>query len=88
MASKVPVISTNTGGLPEVNIDGVTGFTSNVGDIDDMAANALKILTDPITHSQFRENAYNKAKEFDINNILPQYEAVYARVLNRAVIAE
>jgi N-acetyl-alpha-D-glucosaminyl L-malate synthase BshA len=88
MASKVPVISTNTGGLPEVNIDGVTGFTSNVGDIEDMAANALKILTDPITHSQFRENAYNKAKEFDINNILPQYEAVYARVLNRAVIAE
>lgn len=88
MASKVPVISTNTGGLPEVNINGVTGFTSNVGDIDDMAANALKILTDPITHSQFRENAYNKAKEFDINNILPQYEAVYARVLNRAVIAE
>lgn len=88
MASKVPVISSNTGGLPEVNISGVTGFTSNVGDIDDMAANALKILTDPITHSQFKENAYNKAKEFDINNILPQYEAVYARVLNRAVIAE
>ncbi|UPT66850.1 MAG: N-acetyl-alpha-D-glucosaminyl L-malate synthase BshA [Sphingobacteriales bacterium JAD_PAG50586_3] len=82
MASKVPVISTNTGGLPEVNINGVTGFTSNVGDIDDMAANALKILTDPITHSQFKENAYNKALEFDINNILPQYEAIYARVLN------
>lgn len=88
MASKVPVISTNTGGLPEVNINGVTGFTSNVGDIDDMAANALKILTDPITHSQFKENAYKKALEFDINNILPQYEAIYARVLNKAVAAE
>ena len=85
MASKVPVISTNTGGLPEVNINGVTGFTSNVGDIDGMAANALKILTDPITHSQFKENAYKKALEFDINNILPQYEAIYARVLNKAV---
>lgn len=88
MASKVPVISTNTGGLPEVNIHGVTGFTSNVGDVDDMAANALKILTDPITHSQFKENAYNKALEFDINNILPQYEAVYAKVLNAAVAAK
>lgn len=88
MASKVPVISSNTGGLPEVNISGVTGFTSNVGDIDDMAANALKILTDPITHSQFRENAYNKALEFDINNILPQYEAIYARVLNKSAAAE
>jgi N-acetyl-alpha-D-glucosaminyl L-malate synthase BshA len=88
MASKVPVISTNTGGLPEVNINGVTGFTSNVGDIDGMAANALKILTDPITHSQFKENAYKKALEFDINNILPQYEAIYARVLNKAVAAE
>lgn len=85
MASKVPVISTNTGGLPEVNIHGVTGFTSNVGDVDDMAANALKILTDPITHSQFKENAYNKAMEFDINNILPQYEAIYAKVLNKTV---
>jgi N-acetyl-alpha-D-glucosaminyl L-malate synthase BshA len=88
MASKVPVISTNTGGLPEVNIHGVTGFTSNVGDVDDMASNALKILTDPITHSQFKENAYNKALEFDINNILPQYEAVYAKVLNAAVAAK
>jgi N-acetyl-alpha-D-glucosaminyl L-malate synthase BshA len=88
MASKVPVISTNTGGLPEVNIHGVTGFTSNVGDVDDMAANALKILTDPITHSQFKENAYNKAIEFDINNILPQYEAVYAKVLNAAMAAK
>jgi N-acetyl-alpha-D-glucosaminyl L-malate synthase BshA len=88
MASKVPVISTNTGGLPEVNINGVTGFTSSVGDIDGMAANALKILTDPITHSQFKENAYKKALEFDINNILPQYKAIYARVLNKAVAAE
>lgn len=86
MASKVPVISTNTGGLPEVNIHGVTGFTSNVGDVDDMAANALKILTDPITHSHFKENAYNKAMEFDINNILPQYEAIYAKVLNKTVV--
>jgi N-acetyl-alpha-D-glucosaminyl L-malate synthase BshA len=85
MASKVPVISTNTGGLPEVNINGITGYTSNVGDVDDMAANALKILTDPITHAQFRENAYKKALEFDIHNILPKYEAIYAKVLDKAL---
>lgn len=81
MASKVPVISTNTGGLPEVNINGITGYTSNVGNVDEMAANALKILENPTTHAQFRDNALAQALRFDINAILPQYEEVYNRVL-------
>jgi len=81
MAAKVPVISTNTGGIPEVNIQGVTGYLSDVGDIDDMAKNAISILSNAETLAQFRENAYAKAKEFDINNILPMYLSVYNKAL-------
>ncbi|MBK8502272.1 MAG: N-acetyl-alpha-D-glucosaminyl L-malate synthase BshA [Saprospiraceae bacterium] len=81
MACEVPVISSNVGGLPEVNIDGVTGFTSDVGDIDKMAANALRILENPEMLAQFRANAFAQAKRFDIDLILPQYEAYYHEVL-------
>lgn len=81
MASHVPVISTNTGGLPEVNIDGETGFTSNVGDVEDMAKNAEIILSSDATLQQFRENAYRRAQQFEMKNILPMYEDLYARVL-------
>lgn len=81
MASRVPVISTNTGGLSEVNIHGVTGFLSNVGDVDDMAANAMKILSDDKVLEQFRKNAYEQAMKFEIEKILPQYEKVYEKVL-------
>ncbi|HTF05856.1 MAG TPA: N-acetyl-alpha-D-glucosaminyl L-malate synthase BshA [Bacteroidia bacterium] len=85
MASHVPVISTNTGGLPEVNIHGVTGYTSNVGDVDDMAKNALKILSDEGTLQKFKHDAYEHAKKFDLRNILPLYEQMYARVLKEQV---
>ena len=80
MACEVPVISTNTGGLPELNVHGVTGFLSNVGDIEDMVRNAQYILQDenlPV----FKANALARAQEFDISNIVPKYENYYHKVL-------
>ena len=81
MAWSVPVISSNSGGLPEVNFDGVSGYLSNVGDIENMAENALKILKDDETLEQFRTNALNVAKQFDIKNILPLYENLYLQAI-------
>lgn len=81
MAMKVPVISTNSGGLPEVNIQGKTGFLSNVGDVEDMSKNALTLLKDEVLLEQFRHNAFAQAKKFDIEKILPQYEKVYNQLL-------
>ena len=84
MAMHIPVISTNTGGLPEVNINGVTGYLSNVGDIDDMAANAIKLLSDENLLSKFKINAFNQAKKFDINSVLPMYEKLYQELTSKA----
>lgn len=81
MACKVPVISSNTGGLPELNVNGITGFMSNVGDIEDMAANAVYILEDDSRLAQFKENALNQAKEFDLSLILPLYVNYYLEVI-------
>ena len=81
MACKVPVISSNSGGLPEVNVDGVSGFLSNVGDTDDMASNALKILSDNKTLAEFKQNAYAIAKKYDIKYILPMYEELYQKAM-------
>lgn len=81
MACEVPLISTNAGGLPELNINGKTGFLSDVGDIEDMTKNALFILHDE-NLTEFKQNALQRAKDFDISKILPQYEAVYNEVLN------
>lgn len=77
MASKVAVISTNTGGLPEVNIDGKTGYLSEVGDVNKMASDTLSLLIDNEKLNAFKENALAHAHTFDLPNILPQYEAVY-----------
>ncbi len=85
MASKVPVISTNSGGIPEVNINGYSGYLSNVGDVEEMANNAIHILKDNVTLSIFKNNAYEQAKKFDIAKILPMYEDLYARVLKTAI---
>jgi N-acetyl-alpha-D-glucosaminyl L-malate synthase BshA len=85
MACEVPVISSNAGGLPEVNIHGQTGFLANVGDIDAMARYAWEILSDEKTHKKFRQNALAQAKKFDIDKILPQYEAYYEHVLQACV---
>lgn len=81
MAWSVPVISSNSGGLPEVNFDGKSGYLSDVGDIDAMATNALKILNNNETLNTFKENALEVAKQFDIVNILPLYEAIYEQAL-------
>ena len=81
MACEVPVISSNIGGLPEVNIHGETGFLSNVGAIDEMAKNALTLLESPELLSRFRQNAFKQAKRFDIGVILPQYEDYYNEVM-------
>ncbi|MBC7439029.1 MAG: glycosyltransferase, partial [Flavobacterium sp.] len=81
MAWSVPVISSNSGGLPEVNFDGISGYLSNVGDIDDMAKNALKILSDEVILTAFKKNALITAKQFDIKNILPLYEELYHKAL-------
>jgi len=77
MASKVAVISTNTGGLPEVNIDGKTGYLSEVGDVNKMAKDTLSLLKDKDKLNAFKTNALAHAYTFDLPNILPQYEAVY-----------
>lgn len=81
MAAEVPVISSNAGGLPEIIVDGYCGYMSNVGDVEDMAKNALKILKDDIVYATFKANALKQAELFDIENIVPQYEALYKRVL-------
>lgn len=85
MACEVPVISSNIGGIPEVNIHGETGYLSNVGDVKDMAQNAVKILKDPALLQQFRKNALAQAKRFDIDAILPQYEDYYEQVIAKAM---
>ena len=84
MAWSVPVISSNSGGLPEVNFDGISGYLSNVGDVDSMAANALKILTDDATLARFRGSALEIAQQFDIKKILPLYEALYHEAINNS----
>lgn len=82
MACEVPVISSNAGGIPELNIDGVTGFLSEVGDVEGMTKNALYIL-DKKNLFNFKENALKRAKEFDISNILPLYENYYRKVIEK-----
>lgn len=81
MACKVPVISSNSGGLPEVNVEGVSGYLSNVGDLDDMALKAVKILENKETLAQFKHNAYVVAKKYDIQYILPMYEELYQKAI-------
>lgn len=83
MALGVPVISTNGGGLPEVNVDGVSGYLSEVGDIESMAANAIKILGDDAALSEFKKSALGVARQFDIKNILPMYEALYREAIQQ-----
>ena len=85
MAAEVPVISTNAGGLPEININGFSGFMSNVGDVEDMSKNAISILSDPLIHQQFKTNAFTQAKRFGIDTIVPKYEALYERVMGGKV---
>lgn len=86
MACEIPVISTNVGGLPELNIHGKTGFLSDVGDVEDMTKNAMVIL-DKDNLQTFKKNALERAKEFEISKIMPIYEAVYQEVLKHTTEA-
>jgi len=79
MINRVPVISSNAGGIPEVNLEGVTGFLSDVGDVEGMAENALKILGDDKNLEKFKENAVKSAGRFDILKVLPLYENLYEK---------
>ena len=82
MAWGVPVISSNTGGLPEVNFDGISGYLSDVGNTQEMSQNAIKILENESTLLEFKNNATTTAKQFDIKNIVTLYENLYKNVLN------
>jgi len=82
MACEVPVISSNAGGIPEININNLTGFLSNVADVDDMAKNAIMLLENEKMLADFKQNALEQAKVFHIKNILPIYEACYKKTLN------
>jgi len=82
MAAKTAVISTNTGGLPEVNIHGVTGYLSDLGDVQDMADNAVSILENDEILETFKENAREHTKKFSLENILPVYEGIYKSCYN------
>jgi L-malate glycosyltransferase len=84
MACGLPVISTNTGGLPEVNRHGVTGMMSDVGDVEDMAKNVLFLLSDENRLRKFKQNALLRARDFSLEKILPQYENLYNSVLTTA----
>ncbi len=84
MACKVPVISSNAGGLPELNVDGVTGFLKDVGDVDGMAESAIYILEDETRLKTFKDNSLARAKEFDLSIILPVYESYYEEVIEKS----
>ena len=81
LACEVPVISSNAGGIPEINVQGKTGFMSNVGDYADMAKNAIHILESDERLAEFKRNAYAHAQTFSIEKILPVYEAYYKKVI-------
>lgn len=82
MACSVPVISSNVGGLPELNVDGVTGFLDEVGDIEKMAQHAIYILEDNTRLDTFKSAALARAKEFELSLILPVYEQYYQQVID------
>ena len=81
MACSVPLISTNAGGLPEINIEGKTGFQSNVGDIESMSRNAIYILSDEERLKEFKLAAIEQARKFEKHHVIPQYERLYEEVI-------
>ncbi len=88
LACKVPIITTNAGGLPELNIDDYCGYMCDVGDIDDMANKAITILSNEDTLRYFKENALKRAQDFDLKKILPMYIDYYNEVLQQSLVAE
>ena len=88
MASGVPVISSNTGGIPEVNKQGVTGFLSHVGDVEEMSKNAIHILSDESRLKTFKSKAREEAARFDIHHIVPQYEDIYKETIKMCLFTQ
>jgi N-acetyl-alpha-D-glucosaminyl L-malate synthase BshA len=82
MAAATPVISSNTGGLPEVNIHGKTGYLTDVGDVEAMASFAVSLLSDKEQLTAFKQQAYAHASLFDVDKIVPQYEALYQQIVH------
>ena len=82
MAAGIPVVSSNIGGLAHLNINGVTGYTSAVGDLAKMSNDAISLLSDKRKYNEFAQNALSVAKKYDICEILPLYEAVYREALD------
>ena len=85
MASGVPVISTNAGGLPEINEDGLTGFLADIGDVATMSKKAIQLLSNESLLQQFKQNAFDHAQKFDIDTIVPVYEELYNSFLVQKV---
>jgi L-malate glycosyltransferase len=83
MACQVPVISSNAGGIPEINIHGVTGFLSDIGDVDSMATHAISLLKDEDLLNEFKKNALVQANNFHIDKILPNYEDLYIKLIKQ-----
>ncbi|MFA6275662.1 MAG: N-acetyl-alpha-D-glucosaminyl L-malate synthase BshA [Pedobacter sp.] len=86
MACKVPVITSNAGGLPELNIDDYCGYMCEVGDIEDMANKAITILSNEDTLNYFKENALKRAQDFDLKKILPMYIDYYKEVIEKSLV--
>jgi len=84
MACKVPIITSNAGGLPELNVDGFCGYMSNVGDVEDMAAKAISILENDEVLNRFKENAFTRAQDFDLKKILPFYIELYNKIIAKS----
>ena len=83
MASKVPVVSSNAGGLSEINIHGKTGYLTDANDIKSMSNYAISILENPKVLEEFKIRAFNKAESFDINKVVPIYEKIYSKALKQ-----
>jgi glycosyltransferase involved in cell wall biosynthesis len=81
MAAGVPVVTSNAGGLSEINVQGETGYLCDVGDVNAMGQHALKILEDPEILKQFKQRAAAHARKYDIHQIIPVYEKLYERFL-------
>jgi N-acetyl-alpha-D-glucosaminyl L-malate synthase BshA len=86
MAAGVPVVSTNAGGLPEIMVQGVTGYMGNIGDVQTMSQQAIDILQFDERLNEFKQNAAQHAKRFDIHNIVPLYEQLYDEVLSKELV--
>ena len=81
MVHKVPVISSDAGGISEVNLDGYSGYISKIGDIEAMSNKAIALLLDPEKHQKFKQQAFEQARKFDLYKVIHQYEKVYERAL-------